>query len=71
MKQNLINNQQLMDLKDNPYLRNLLIDYCLMQYEQDAIIDEEHLWKEYYYLKRTNGLRELNNFLRLRKMWQS
>lgn len=47
------------NLDNNPKLRALLIEYCLMQYEENAITDEEHLMKEYNYLKNNNKLHEL------------
>ena len=46
-------------LENNPSLKKLLIDYCLIQYEENAIIDEEHLIKEYNYLQKHNKLHEL------------
>ncbi len=45
----------------NPKLRELLVDYCLQVYNENAIIDDEHLIKEYYWLKENNQLEELFN----------
>ena len=40
----------------NPKLRELLVNYCLINYEENAIIDDEHLLNEYYLLERNNEL---------------
>lgn len=45
----------------NPLLRQLLANYCLMVYEENAIIDDEHLLKEYRWLLLENKLAELFN----------
>jgi hypothetical protein len=48
-----------MDLQNfdlNPNLRELLVNYCLINYEENAIIDDEHLLQEYYLLERNNEL---------------
>ena len=47
------------NLDNNPILRALLKAYCLMQYEENAITDEEHLMMEYNFLKENNKLDEL------------
>ena len=58
------------NLDNNPKLKSLIIEYCLMQYEENAIIDEEHLLKEYNYLRDNNKLHEifecemLNNYFK-------
>lgn len=43
----------------NPILKKLLIDYVLRQYEYDALINDEHLYKEYNYLMENNMLNSL------------
>lgn len=43
----------------NPLLKKLLTNYCLRQYEEDAITDDEHLDMEWNLLKRNNQLEEL------------
>jgi hypothetical protein len=40
----------------NPKLRELLVNYCLINYEENAIIDDEHLLQEYHLLERNNEL---------------
>jgi hypothetical protein len=48
-----------MDLQNfdlNPKLRELLVNYCLINYEENAIIDDEHLLQEYHLLERNNEL---------------
>lgn len=57
--------EELRDLNNNPFLKKLLINYCLIHYEQDAITDDEHLLREYYYLKQINSLDELFNCERI------
>jgi hypothetical protein len=61
-----------MELKNfnyNPRLRELLVNYSLINYEENARIDDEHLIMEYYLLERNNQLHllfeaeNLNNYL--------
>jgi hypothetical protein len=52
-------NIEIKDFRFNPELRKLLIQYCLMMYEENAILDEENLIKEYNYLNDNNSLNEL------------
>ena len=47
------------NLFNNPFLKELLIQYCLMHYEADAILDDEHLMMEFNYLKNNNKLYDL------------
>lgn len=44
------------DFKYNPKLRRMLVNYCIRAYEEDAILDDEHLLKEYNLLKNINEL---------------
>lgn len=51
-----------MELKDfsrNPKLRELLVNYCLTMYEENAIIDDEHLILEYNWLLKNDELSEM------------
>jgi hypothetical protein len=48
------------DFKYNPKLRQSLVNYCLRIYEEDAIIDDEHLIMEYNLLKKYNNLEALH-----------
>ena len=57
------------DFSNNTFLKKLLINYCLIHYEQDANTDEEHLLREYYYLKQIGALEELFNCERLTIMY--
>lgn len=52
-------NIQIRDFKYNPELRRLLVEYCLVVYEENAIINEENLIAEYNYLLENNKLNEL------------
>jgi hypothetical protein len=51
--------EKLKNLDYNPILKQLLIDYLLRMYEEDAILDDWHLWEEYLMLKRENRLNEI------------
>jgi hypothetical protein len=51
--------EEITDLNFTPKLKELLIEYCYMQYEEFAIIDEHHLMMEHELLIRTNKLNEL------------
>ena len=53
------NDFEIKDFDKNPQLRKLLANYCLTMYEENAIIDDEHLLKEYNWLKSKNSLAEL------------
>lgn len=53
------NDFEIKDFDRNPKLRKLLVDYCLTMYEENAVIDDEHLLKEYNWLKSKNSLDEL------------
>ena len=44
------------DLKNNPILKQLLINYCILNYEENAILDDDHLIAEYNLLARNNEL---------------
>ena len=39
-----------------PDLRNLLKNYCELQYEENSITDDWHLWQEYQLLLNDNKL---------------
>jgi hypothetical protein len=39
-----------------PKLRQMLVDYVYRTYEENSIIDDEHLIMEYNYLKKHNKL---------------
>ena len=47
------------NLNHNPFFKGLLKQYCIMHYEADAILDDEHLIMEYNYLNTNNKLYEL------------
>lgn len=53
---------EIKDLNRNPLLKQLLANYCLMVYEENAIIDDEHLLKEYRWLVSNNKLDEIFNY---------
>ena len=46
-------------LNYSPVLKGLLVNYILRIYEQEAIIDDWHLYKEYSWLYDNNKLNEL------------
>lgn len=50
---------EIKDLKKNPILRQLLSNYCLAIYEENAIINDEYLLQEYSWLVVNNKLNEL------------
>ncbi len=60
---------ELKNFKYNSRLRELLVNYSLINYEENASIDDEHLIMEYYLLERNNQLHllfeaeNLNNYL--------
>lgn len=43
----------------NPKLRELLVNYCRIHYEQDAETDDFHLLQEYQLLLKENRLNDL------------
>lgn len=47
------------DLTRMPILRQQLMEFCYGTYEENAIIDDDHLEMEYYLLVRENRLNEL------------
>lgn len=49
-----MNNEGITSLENNPILKLLLKDYCKMQYEENAILDDEHLLMEYNLLLKEN-----------------
>ena len=51
-----MNEFKITDLKNNPILKQLLINYCFLNYEENAIIDDYHLEAEYNLLSRNNEL---------------
>ncbi|BCY29685.1 hypothetical protein [Flavobacterium okayamense] len=54
-------NIQIRDFKYNPELRRLLVEYCLVVYEENAILNDENLIAEYNYLLENNKLNEIFN----------
>lgn len=52
-------NTRINDLRYSPELRTLLIQYCLVKYEENAILSENNLIEEYNYLVKNNELNEL------------
>jgi hypothetical protein len=52
-------NEEIKDFDNNPVLRQLLIEYCLMQYEENSVTDDEHLLMEYNLLVKDNKLKDL------------
>lgn len=60
---------EIRNFNHNPVLRQLLESYVIRTYEQDAIVDDDHLIMEYHLLIRDNRLNDLfieeklNNYL--------
>ncbi len=60
---------EIRNFKHNPVLRQLLESYVIRTYEQEAIVDDDHLMMEYHLLIRDNRLNDLfieeklNNYL--------
>jgi Mg2+/Co2+ transporter CorC len=60
---------QIRNFHHNPVLRQLLVSYIIRTYQQEAIIDDDHLMMEYHLLIRDNRLNDLfieeklNNYL--------
>jgi hypothetical protein len=60
---------EIRNFNHNPVLRQLLESYVIRTYEQDAIVDDDHLIMEYHLLVRDNRLNDLfieeklNNYL--------
>lgn len=52
-------NIEIKDFRFNPELRRLLVEYCLVMYEENAILKDENLIAEYHYLLENNSLNEL------------
>ncbi|MDA7803896.1 hypothetical protein N8987_04905 [Crocinitomix sp.] len=50
---------EITDLSDNPILKQLLIHYVYRQYEEDSIIDDEHLLMEFNLLQSEGRLVDL------------
>lgn len=48
--------REIKDFKFNPGLREMLVNYILRTYEENAIIDDLHLIQEYNLLKNNNEL---------------
>ena len=44
------------DFDNSPTLRALLVEYVLVNYEENAITDDHHLLMEYRLLKKANNL---------------
>jgi hypothetical protein len=51
--------KKLTTLDYSPVLKKLLINYILIQYEEDAITDDWHLYQEYSWLFDNNELNVL------------
>ena len=68
-------NEEIINLDYCPTLKEQLIEWCYANYEENAIIDDEHLLKEYCMLRRENrlhGLHELEHFTnRLKHEYES
>ena len=43
----------------SPQLKELLKNYCELEYEENSITDNWHLWQEYLMLIRENRLNEI------------
>ena len=60
---------EIRNFNHNPVLRQLLESYVIRTYEQDAMVDDDHLMMEYHLLIRDNRLNDLfieeklNNYL--------
>ena len=60
---------EIRNFNHNPVLRQLLESYVIRTYEQDAIVDDDHLIMEYHLLILDNRLNDLfieeklNNYL--------
>lgn len=50
---------EIRNFNHNPVLRQLLESYVIRTYEQDAIVDDDHLMMEYHLLIRENRLNDL------------
>jgi hypothetical protein len=51
--------EEITNLDFTPHLKKLLIEYCFMHYQEQAIIDNHHLLMELNRLVRENKLLEL------------
>lgn len=51
--------EEMNDFRYNPILRQMLVNYCIRMYEENAILDDEHLMMEYRLLIRDNNLNAL------------
>ena len=51
-----MNEFKITDLRNNPLLKQLLINYSILTYEENAILDHEHLEAEFNLLARNNEL---------------
>ncbi len=69
MRKTKIRKEEIINLYNSPFLKKLLINYCLIQYEQDTLLDDEYLLREYYYLKKIDAIEELFNCERLTIMY--
>lgn len=47
---------EITNFDNNPILKQLLVNYILREYEEDSIIDENHLMMEYNRLRDSNQL---------------
>ena len=56
---NPIQKNAITSLDNNPLFKELLIQYCMVQYEEEAILTDESLVKEYIYLRNEGKIHEL------------
>jgi hypothetical protein len=47
------------DLNFTPMLKELLTNYIIAKYQEDADTSDEYLWMEYAYMKKNNELGDL------------
>lgn len=59
LKNKIMENTEIKGFDRNPILKQLLINYCNIHYEDNAILDDNHLLMEYNLLLRENRLHDL------------
>ena len=52
-------NEETINLDFCPILKKQLVEWCYALYEENAIIDDEHLIMEYTFLKKENNLHSM------------
>jgi len=62
---------EIINFDSNPKLCELLKNYCELQYEENSITDDWHLWQEYKLLLRDNKLNELFEVELLLNSWKN